>query len=124
MKNINVFVLLWYIRPTFVLPVIVPSSLGFKKFHAKNHVVSSLLAAVESLPKGSGLPTVISDRNIQIIGVFCLEFVSIKGYKLLIASGKRQKPSFPCIKFVKEVAVGSTIQEPLLYLDCAGLRLR
>jgi len=88
MKNINVFVLLWCIRPTFVLLVIVPSSLGFKKFYTKNHVVSSLLIAVESLPKGSGLLTVISDRNIQIIGVFCLEFVSIKGYKLLIISRK------------------------------------
>ena len=93
----------------FMLLIIVPSSLSFKKFHAKNHVVSSTLIAIESLPKGSGLPIVISDRNIQIIGVFCLKFVSIKGYKLLIISRKQQKPSFPYIKFVKEVVVRSTI---------------
>src|SRR5437667_10169644 len=107
MKNINVFVLLWCICLTFTLLIIVPSSLGFKKFHAKNHVVSSTLIAIDSLPKDSGLPIVISNRNIQIIGVFCLKFVSIKGYKLLIISSKWQKPSFPYIKFVTDVVVRS-----------------
>ena len=93
----------------FVLLIIVPCSLSFKKFYAKNHVVSSTLVAIELLPKGSSLPIVISDRNIQIIGVFCLKFVSIKGYKLLITSRKQQKPSFPYIKFIKEVVVRSTV---------------
>jgi hypothetical protein len=72
-------------------------------------VVSSTLIAVETLPKGSSLPTVISNRNIQIIGIFCFKFISIKGYKLLIASRKWHKTSFPYIKFIKEVIVRSTI---------------
>ncbi len=71
-----------------MLLIIVFSSLSFKKFYTKNYIVSNTLIAIESLPKGSGLPTIISNRNIQVIGVFCLEFVSIKGYKLLITPRK------------------------------------
>ena len=48
----------------FVLLIIVPSSLSFKKFHAKNYIISSTLIAIELLPKDSSLPIVISDRNI------------------------------------------------------------
>ena len=86
-------------------------------------MVSSTLIAVETLLEGSSLSTVISNRNVQIIGTFCLKFVSIKGYKFLIVSGKQYKPGFPYFKFIKEVTVGSTIQESFLFLNGTGLTL-